>query len=130
MNLTPTKPHGHRSRDTAGFLQVDLAIALIILILAIVPLGYSFGLERQALRAQYARAAAGEIVDGELEILAAGAAKSLPDGTENYIVHARAAAVLPPGHFELTKSGNHLRLAWMPDEKKGAGTVMRETTLK
>lgn len=110
--------------------MVDLAIGLAILSIAIIPLGYSFNRERQALKVEYLRAAAGEVVDGEMEILGAGAAKQFRDGTEAFTVQSGAAAALPPGHFELTKAGDHLRLTWTPDGKTGAGVVMRETTLK
>jgi hypothetical protein len=117
-------------RRPRGFLEVDLMVGLAILTLAVVPLGYSFARERQVLKMEYFRSVANEIVDGEMEILAAGDGKNFPDGSQNYSVHANAAAKLPPGHFQLTKTGNHLRLEWNPDEKHGVGTVARETTLK
>ena len=117
-------------RRTRGFLEVDLMVGLAILTLAVLPLGYSFVRERQVLKIEYCRSVANEIVDGEMEILAAGAARNLPDGAQVYSVHANAASQLPPGHFQLTKTGNHLRLEWTPDKKRGVGAVVRETTLK
>jgi hypothetical protein len=113
-----------------GFLMVDLAVAMAILALAIVPLGFSFARERQVLRAECLRSVADEIVDGEMEILVAGDWKNYPDGSIIYPVHAAAATSLPPGHFQLTKTGNHLRLEWSPDAKHGGGTVVRETNAK
>ena len=121
---------GKQLRRSRGFLQVDLAVGKAILAIAVLPLAYSFVRERQMLRIEYGRCIANEIVDGEMEILAAGAAKNLPDGTQNYTVHANAANMLPPGHFELAKNGNHLRLAWMPDKRRGISAVVRETMLK
>lgn len=112
-----------------GFLQIDLAVALVIFSLAVMPLGYSFAHERQVLKIEYLRSVADEIVDGEMEILAAGAGKDFPDGSQVYKVQSRAAAVLPPGHFQLTKTGKHLRLEWIPDERRGISAVIRETTL-
>lgn len=112
-----------------GFLQIDLVVALAIFSIAIVPLGFSFARERQVLKMDYRRSVANEIVDGEMEILAAGAGRDFPDGSQIYPVHSRAAASLPPGHFQLTKSGNHLRLEWRPDEPHGVGVVIRETTM-
>jgi hypothetical protein len=94
-----------------------------------VPLAYSFTRERQVLKVEYLRSVADEIVDGEMEILAAGASRNFPDGSQIYPVNARAAAALPPGHFELTKTGKHLRLEWIPDARRGIGAVIRETTL-
>jgi hypothetical protein len=128
IQSSPAFRNGRRLRR--GFLEIDLLVALAILSLAVVPLGYSFARERQVLKIEYLRSVANEIVDGEMEILAAGAGKSFPDGSQIYSVHANAAAGLPPGHFQLTKTGNHLRLEWNSDEKRGIGGVVRETTLK
>ena len=113
-----------------GFLMADLIVATAILSMAVLPLGYSFAHEQRVLKNEYYRSVANEIVDGEMEILAAGVAKNLPDGPQTYTVHANAAAKLPPGHFQLTKTGNHLRLEWSADKKSGVGPVVRETMLK
>ena len=42
---------------------------------------------------------------------------------------ARAAAQLPAGHFQFTKTGKHLRLEWTPDLRRGLSAVVREVTL-
>ena len=121
---------GTASGHLRGYLMVDALVALAILSLALVPIGFSFARERQVLKIEYFRSVANEIVDGEMEILAAGDWKNYPDGTQNYLVHARAAATLPPGHFQLTKTKNHLRLEWTSDEKQGVGAIVREVTIK
>jgi len=118
------------SRSRRGLVMMDLVVAMAILSLAIVPLGFSFARERQMLKIEYLRGVANEIVDGEMEILAAGDWKNFPDGAQAYTVHSRAAASLPPGHFQLTKTGNHLRLEWLPEKRKGIGVVVREVTVK
>jgi len=124
------KTGSHNSRKLQhGLLEIDLAIALVILMTAMMPLGFLFGRERDALRADYCRAVANEIVDGEMEILVAGDWKNYSDGAQTYIVHSRAAANLPMGHFELTKTGKHLRLEWTSDKRQGIGTLIRETTI-
>jgi hypothetical protein len=123
--LSPPAP----CRRSCGFLEVDLLVGLAILTLAVVPLGFAFARERQVLKMEYARSVANEVVDGEMEILAAGAGRNFPDGSQTYSVHANAAAQLPPGHFQLTKTGSHLRLEWTPDKRRGVGAVVRETTL-
>jgi len=122
------EPHKRQSAHR-GFLQVDLVAALAIFGIGIAHLAYSFARERQVLKIEYLRSVADEIVDGEMEILAAGAGRDFPDGSQSYPVNSRAAGALPPGHFELTKTGNHLRLEWLPDERRGLGPVIRETTL-
>jgi len=110
--------------------MMDLVVAIAILSLAIVPLGFSFARERQVLKIEYLHSVANEIVDGEMEILAAGDWKTFQEGAQAYTVHSRAATNLPPGHFQLTKTGNHLRLEWLSDKRKGIGVVVREVTVK
>ena len=122
--LRPTRKG--RGISEHGLLELDLIIAVAILALAIIPLAFSFIDERRALRADYSRAVANEIVDGEMEILAAGTWKDFPDGPHSYTVDCRAAKNLPPGYFELTKSGKHLRLEWTPTARVGVGVVTRE----
>ena len=117
-------------RAQHGFLMVDAVVAMAILSLAIVPLGFSFARERQVLKIEYQRGVANEIVDGEMEILATGDWNKFLDGAQSYTVRARAAASLPPGHFQLTKTGNHLRLEWTPDKRKGISAVVREVTIQ
>ena len=130
MNLESSKPLAPPLKHQRGFLMVDLIVGMAILTLAIMPLAYSFVQERQSLRAEYFRAIAVEIVDGEMEVLAAGEWRDFPDGPQVYTVHANAAARLPSGHFQLTKTGKHLRLEWKSDVRRGIGAVVREITVK
>jgi hypothetical protein len=138
VNLSERRAPGRKTRGRlrqtplfrGAFLEVDLLVAVAILALAIVPLGFSFAHERSELRADYYRAVTNEIVDGEIEVLAAGRWQEFPDGSHIYTVHSGAAKNLPRGHFELTKNGKHLRLEWMPDVRQGVGTVVREVTVQ
>ena len=119
-----------RSRAPRAFLILDLVVGMAMLVLAIFPLAYTVNSEARLFRATYQRALAMEIVDGEMEILAAGEWRAFPEGTMAYPVQARAAANLPDGQFQLTRTGNHLRLQWSPAEKSGVGPVVREVTVK
>ncbi|MEI6075880.1 MAG: hypothetical protein WCS94_09920 [Verrucomicrobiota bacterium] len=116
-------------RARKGFLQIDLLVGMAILGIAIIPLGYSFSRERQLLRNEYYHAVIVEIVDGEMEILVAGAAKDLPDGQKLLTVNSPAAAKLPAAQWQFTRTGKHLQLAWLPKEKCGLSPVIREATL-
>ena len=102
----------------------------LILTVAILPLAFSFAHETKLVRAEYHRAVAMEIVDGEMEILAAGDGKQFREGAQDYSIHAKAAANLPPGAFKLTKAGNHLRLEWKSDRPIGIGAVVREVDVR
>lgn len=112
-----------------GFLEVDLLVGLAILTLAILPLAAAFAREQKILHQEYSRAVANELLDGEMEILIAGAGRNLPDGSQVYPVHSPAADNLPAGHFQLTKNGHHLRLEWQADPGKGFGQLAREGDL-
>ena len=122
-----TNPVRQKNR---GLLMMDLAVAVGILAVAILPLAYTFAQEAKLVRAEYHRAVAIEIVDGEMEILVAGEGKRFPDGTQDYPVHVKAAANLPAGQFKLTRTGNHLRLEWKSDRPAGIGAVVREANVK
>lgn len=130
MKFNLTQTFARLSRQRRGFMEVDLLVGLAILTIAVVPVGFAFARERQVLRMEYQRSVINEIVDGEMEILAAGAAKNIPDGTQVYSFSSRAAGDLPAGHYQLTKTGSRLRLEWLPDEKAGISAVSREITLK
>ena len=80
---------------------MDLIIGMAILVVAFMPLAFSFVHERQLLRAEYSRAVAVEIVDGEMEILAAGEWQNLPEGQQAYTVHAQAAGRLAARPFSI-----------------------------
>ena len=130
MNLKASKHYSPQAGRERGMLMADLFVAMGILAVAIMPLAFSYVRETRLLRAEYFRGAAMEIVDGEMEVLMAGEGRNLPEGSQPYAVHAGAAANLPPGRFQLIKTGNHLRLEWASDERQGIGAVVREVTFK
>jgi len=103
---------------------------MALLVLALFPLAFTFTQETRLLRAGYWRSVAMEIVDSEAEVLIAGEWRAFPEGRQPYVVQAGAATNLPPGRFQLTKTGNHLRLEWQSEERKYVGPVVREITIK
>ncbi len=113
-----------------GIAMVEMVMAMAILVIAMLPLGFSVNSDARLFRAAYQRAVAMEIVDGEMEILAAGEWRNFPEGAHPYTVHANAAANLPSGQFLLTRTGRHLRLEWSSTRKQGIGPVVREVTVK
>jgi hypothetical protein len=110
-------------------MMIELLIAMALLTSALIPLAYSILSERRYARAAYQRAVAMEIVDGELEILAAGQWRSFANGVQPYAVHADSATNLPPGQFVLTRQPHLLRLEWRPAIKQHGGPVAREVKL-
>jgi Tfp pilus assembly protein PilV len=121
------RPSNNRER---GIAMVEIVVAMALMGIALLPLSYSVRSDARLLRATCQHAVAMEIVDGEMEILAAGEWRYLPEGTHPYQVHAKAVSSLPTGVFELTRNGNHLRLQWSATTKSGVGVIVREATVK
>lgn len=117
-------------RRERGSLIAELLVAITILAVAVYPIGYSILSERMAARASYEHAVAMEIVDGELEILAAGQWRQLPPGTTEYNIHANAARNLPDGKFLVTIQPGKVRLEWRPDGPHHGGPILREAVVK
>ena len=115
-----------RTQGKRGSLMIELMVALGILTAAVIPLSYSFIEEQHVCRVYYWRAVAMEIVDGEMEILAAGAWHNFREGTHPYAVTANAAKNLPPSKFVLSVRGRQLQLEWRPDGPRNGSPVVRE----
>jgi hypothetical protein len=113
-------------RHERGSMIIELVMALGILVVILLPLGFSFVDEQHVCRVYYWRAVAMEAVDGEMEVLAAGEWRGFPEGTTPYTVHAESAKYLPPGKFTLTVQGPHLRLEWRPEKSRFGAPVTRE----
>ncbi len=113
---------------TRGSITLELIVAMSILVATVIPLGLSFASEQRLCRVYYWRAVAMEIVDGEMEVLAAGEWRAFKQGSQPYSVHAESAKNLPPGKFVLTVGDNRIRLEWIPDNPRDGVTVAREVT--
>ena len=120
----------NRKLSQRGWLMAELLVAIAIFLVALMPIAYSFTAERKVARADYDRAVAMEIVDGEMEVLVAGEWRAFPVGTHPYAVNAQARTNLPDGQFTLTVESNKVRLEWQPAVKGHGGPVVREVTLR
>lgn len=112
-----------------GALTAELIIALAVIAIAIVPLAFSFNHEQKVLTGYYHRALAMEIIDGEVEVLAAGEWRAFKAGSQPYEVKAAAAKNLPKGRFTLTIEEKLIRLEWSPEQRGKGGRVSREARL-
>ena len=117
------------ARRSRGFVTMELVAAIGILGAAMLPLAYSFLHEQKVCRAYYFRAVAMELIDGEMEVLAAGEWQSLPEGERVYAIRGESAKNLPAGKFTLTVAASRLRLQWRADKPGQGGTVSREVNL-
>ena len=98
-----------------GFLNLELVVAIAILAVVMLPLGGAWYHETKLLRTYYRDAVAMEILDGEMEVLAAGEWRSFVEGQHELKPTANAGKNLPPGHFILTCETRHVRLEWRPE---------------
>src|SRR5258708_5314693 len=112
-----------------GSLMVELLVAMALLTGVLLPLAYSFSSEKRYARAEYQRAVAMEIVDGEMEVLVAGYWRAFTNGSQEFPIHAGAATNLPPGRFLLILAPDKVRLEWQPAVKQHGGPVVREAQL-
>jgi hypothetical protein len=79
-----------------GALATEAVIALGILVVVMIPLSFAFRQEAQLCRAYYYKAAAMEIIDGEMEVLVAGEWRAFQSGRQNFTTRAASARrVLP-----------------------------------
>lgn len=119
-----------RSARERGALMAELLVAIALLAIAVLPIGYSITSEKVLVRSYYERAVAMEIVDGEMEVLLAGEWRAFSPGTHDYAIHSEAATNLPPGKFMVTIESGKARLEWRPDKKHHGGPVVREVFVK
>jgi hypothetical protein len=109
--------------------MIELLVAMAILGGVAIPLAWSLSSERRLARALYQRAVAMEIIDGEMEVLAAGEWRSFDEGRHDYRVSAGSVTNLPPGAFFVTVTSNLVRLEWQPEVKHHGGPIRREIRL-
>ena len=106
-----------------------MTVAVVLMAGVLIPLTVGFFKEAKQMRDLYREAVAMEIVDGEMEILAAGGAEGISAGSQPYAINAAAATNLPPGEFTLTREGKTLRLEWRANEPLEHLRVNREISL-
>lgn len=106
-------------------LTLEWVIAMAMFLIAFVPLGVLAAREFRLARSLYVRAVAGEILDGELEVLLAGGWKSLSLGTNLLVVRAEATNSLPPGRFESVFEPPRLTVQWRAAKPHLGGDTLR-----
>lgn len=104
-----------RRARQSGSLIVEALVALGILSVASLPLLSVYVFSQRSLRNSYQRGVAMELIDGEMEVLLAGEWREYHPGPQPCELHGDALKNLPSGHAQLTVTGRHLRLEWLPD---------------
>jgi len=123
------KPNRRRQQGYFTVLLTEMTVAVGLMAVVLIPLTVGFFKEAKQMRNLYREAVAMEIVDGEMEILAAGGVEGISAGNQPYAINAAAATNLPPGKFTLTRKGKTLRLEWRANEPLEHLRVNREILL-
>lgn len=95
-----------------GMLMAEFSAAIAIFALVVFTSAAPVAMEQALVRRETARAVAMEIVDGEMEILAAGAWRKYGAGTHEYVVSQVSAKTLPAGRFVLAVTDSKVSLEW------------------
>ena len=125
----PNTQRSIRGRHQHGVLAIDAMIAMSLVLLAVIPIGYSFGKEYRLMRRHYQRAIAISIVDGEFEKLQAGAWSHVQPGTNTWPTRAESSVNLPPGELRVIRAGGRIRLEWVPVGESSGGGVVRDMSV-
>jgi hypothetical protein len=102
----------YRANRSLGFLTTDAVVGLAIVCLVLIPLTMTLLPQQRVAKTYYERAVLLEILDGELEVLQAGAWRELNRGREVYQVRAEAERSLPNGSFTVELTESRIRLEW------------------
>jgi len=114
------------SRARHGFASMDLFLAMAIFLFGFFSVAYLSNRELRLARSGYYDAIAMALVDGEFEVLAAGAWIHLPEGQSPYRSKAPTMESLPPGAFRATRTDQFIRLEWIPLGKGNGRHIVRE----
>jgi len=117
------------ARNQRGFASIDLFLAMAIFLVGFFFVAYLSTREMKLARAYYYDAIAMSLVDGELEVLAAGAWRELPTGESEFRSKAPTRESLPPGRLRATRSDRLVRLEWIPANRGNGRHITREFAL-
>ena len=126
MTLRPTS----RLAKHLAFIQLDLMLAVSILMLLFIPFGVTSSGKLDLARRQHFEAVALQMIDGELDVLLAGERQKYLLGEHKITPPGEAVKTLPVGEFILIVKEKQLYLAWVPEKEAKWGRVEREVTLK
>ena len=111
---------------SAAFLATDAVVAMGILTAVALPLAYGFLQAPRRIAADYQRTVLLELVDGEAEILAAGAGRVVSDGSHPWSLRGTSVTNLPPGKTTFVRAGAKGRLEWRAQDERKGQPVIRE----
>ena len=119
-----------RSMRCLAFIQLDIALAIVILGLIFIPLSVTSSAKLDLARRHHFKAVALNLIDGEIDVLLAGEIKKYKPGESLITPPGEAVGSLPKGEFILTLNDKIFKLEWVPEKSTKWGRVQREVNLK
>tara|TARA_B100000029_G_scaffold500435_1_gene572192 strand:+ start:277 stop:657 length:381 start_codon:yes stop_codon:yes gene_type:complete len=113
-----------------AFIQLDVAVAIVILMLVFIPLTVTSSSKLDLARRHHVEAVVLQLIDGEIDVLLAGELKKYKAGEQRITPAGEAAEDLPKGEFILTLKEKQLSLAWVPVKLAKWGRIERAVNLK
>ena len=113
-----------------AFIQLDVAVAIVILMLVFIPLTVTSSSKLDLARRHHVEAVVLHLIDGEIDVLLAGEKEKYNFGEHRINPAGEAAEDLPKGDFILTLKKNQLSLVWIPVKPAKWGRIERKVNLK
>ena len=113
-----------------AFIQLDVAVAIVILMLVFIPLTVTSSSKLDLARRHHVEAVVLQLIDGEIDVLLAGEQEKYNFGEHRITPAGEAAGDLPKGEFILTLKEKQLSLAWVPIKLAKWGRIERGVNLK
>jgi hypothetical protein len=111
-----------------GGVLMELIVGLALLAGVLLPLAGGFVSQRRMAAQLSKRLVLMELIDGELEFIAAGRWKEFNEGTNSFLIETPAGFVPPAGRSYLIRESDRFRLVWEPEAKTALGTIERHWT--
>lgn len=103
---------------------MDVVIAMFLIVSVLLPLGFSVARDGEIYRAYSIRARAMSVIDGEMEVLAAGYWRHFGIGQHTYQPRSGSASSMA-GEYILSVTDTELQLTWKPAKRYRGGVVER-----
>lgn len=113
-----------------AFIQLDVAVAIAILMLVFIPLTVTSSGKLDLARRHHVEAVVLQLIDGEIDVLLAGELKKYKAGEQRITPSGDVVEMLPKGDFVLTVKEKQLELVWVPVKLSKWGRIERAVNLR
>lgn len=125
--MNPQLDHSCTGRRRGGILM-ELLVALALLALVLLPLAGGFAGQRRMAKQLSQRLVLTELIDGEMEFIAAGRWRRFTEGTNTLEIEMPPGFLPPPGRTFVIRNVNHFKVVWEPETRLAIGRIERHWT--